>query len=345
MPVENLNHDDHPRDSNMKIVRSICFFAVMLSFITPPASSHSDEPVKPFRVVAYVPNWINLNEYAKTIRYSDLTHINIAFENPVNDDGELSFHSQNESLIQAAHAKGVKVLVSIGGGSAVNDKVLAPRYRQLLSPGKRADFAARLVEYIQKHGFDGIDVDLEGPAIDDDYGPFIDELAKQLKPAGKLLTAALSQGYGGRNVPASALHQFDFVNIMAYDGAGPWGLDSPGQHSSLAFAKSNTQYWVKRGLEKSRAVLGVPFYGYGFGDDFTRSGISYKAILKRFPGSEKTDQVGSTIWFNGMPTIQAKTRYALDEKLGGIMIWSLNQDVDDERSLLGVIAKTAADNE
>ena len=38
----------------------------------------------------------------------------------------------------------------------------------------------------------------------------------------KLLTAALSQGYGGGNVPNSVFERFDFVNIMAYDGTGPW---------------------------------------------------------------------------------------------------------------------------
>jgi hypothetical protein len=30
-------------------------------------------------------------------------------------------------------------------------------------------------------------------------GAFIEELAKVLKPRGKLLTAALSKGYGGKN--------------------------------------------------------------------------------------------------------------------------------------------------
>jgi len=39
------------------------------------------------KVVAYVPNWIDLKTFAETIPYEKVTHLNIAFENPVNDGG------------------------------------------------------------------------------------------------------------------------------------------------------------------------------------------------------------------------------------------------------------------
>lgn len=309
--------------------------------IIAPVVGTSAEPLGEFRIVAYVPNWIDLHDFSQSIRYDRLTHINVAFENPINDQGEMSFNTQNVALLKAARQHSVKVLVSIGGGSAANDRILQPRYRELLGPEKRAMFAQRLLAYVSLHGFDGLDVDLEGPAIDEHYGPFIEELARLLRPEDKLLTAALSQGYGGKSVPDATLSQFDFVNIMAYDGTGPWGPNRPGQHSSIEFAKSNVDYWLSRGLKRSQAVLGVPFYGYGFGEDFSRSGFSYKSILANYPGAEKTDEVGNTIWFNGMATIRAKTQYAVDSNLGGIMIWSLNQDVDDDRSLLRVIAETS----
>ncbi len=34
------------------------------------------------KVVAYVPNWIDLESFSETIDFAKLTHINIAFENP-----------------------------------------------------------------------------------------------------------------------------------------------------------------------------------------------------------------------------------------------------------------------
>ena len=61
------------------------------------------------KVVAYVPNWVDLQSFSGTIDYSKITHINIAFENPTNDQGDLSFHKKNEILIAKAHASGVKI--------------------------------------------------------------------------------------------------------------------------------------------------------------------------------------------------------------------------------------------
>ncbi|MDB6155624.1 MAG: glycoside hydrolase family protein [Chthoniobacteraceae bacterium] len=289
------------------------------------------------RVVAYVPNWIDLKVFSETIEYSKLTHINIAFENPTDETGTLSFSSRNEVLIATAHEHHVQVLVSIGGGAASGDKKLLNRYFDLLTNAKRAGFVARLSDYVAAHRFDGLDVDIEGPSINQDYGAFIHDLSNALKPKGKLLTAALSKGYGGNKVPDSVFEAFDFVNIMAYDGAGYWEPKSPGQHSSLDFAKSNVAYWLQRGLPKSKAVLGVPFYGYGFGEAFRKRDYPYSALVASYPGAENSDQVGSTIWYNGLPTIRSKASYVIEQGLGGIMIWSLDYDVKGARSLLTAI--------
>jgi chitinase len=288
-------------------------------------------------VVAYVPNWIDLKSFSGNIDYAKLTHINIAFENPVNDDGDLSFNSKDEALIGKARANHVKVLVSIGGGGASGNKTLRDRYFALLSDDKRAGFVEKLAAYVTSHDLDGLDVDIEGPSINKDYGAFIADLAAALKPKGKLLTAALSKGYGGNKAPDSIFANLDLVHIMAYDGAGPWAPNAPGQHSSMEFAKSNVAYWLGRGLPKTKAVLGVPFYGYGFGEAFRKGDYGYAAILPANPGAENSDQAGNTIWYNGRPTIKAKTKYVVEQGLAGVMIWSLDYDVKGDRSLLSAI--------
>lgn len=292
------------------------------------------------KIVAYVPNWVDLTSFSDSIAYHKITHINIAFENPTSDDGGLSFHRKNDVLIGKAHAHNVKVLVSIGGGAASGDKTLQARYFKLLGEPNRASFAAKLAAYVVDHHFDGLDVDIEGPSINKDYGAFIKDLSAELRPRGKLLTAALSQGYGGKQVPDSVFEHFDFVNVMAYDGAGSWNPNKPGQHSSMEFTKRNVEYWLKRGLPASKLVLGVPFYGYGFGKAFRKSPYSYKDIIASHPGAAKFDQVGETIWYNGVSTIEAKTEYAIDNGLAGIMIWSLDNDVPGHHSLLDAISRT-----
>lgn len=289
------------------------------------------------KVVAYVPNWVDLEAFSREIDYDRLTHINLAFENPTNDEGDLSFRRGNRALIEAAHKHEVTVLVSVAGGAAANDERLRERYFRLLSDEHRPRFVNKLVEYVERHNLDGLDIDIEGPLINDDYGKLLEDLSAALKPKGKLLTAALAHGHGGSRVSNSALEQLDFLNIMAYDAAGPWNPNFPGQHSSLEFAQKSIDYWLGRGLPKEKAVLGVPFYGYGFGKDFRRGGYTYRTLVEKYPGAQQQDQVGETIWYNGIPTIQAKANLVRDQGLGGVMIWSLNQDAPGENSLLGAI--------
>ncbi len=336
-----MTDKDHKAESVFHLKRrnsriQNCLTAVVLLM----CASLSAQP----KVIAYVPNWVDLNSFSETIDYSKITHINIAFENPVNGSGDLSFNNKNQVLITKAKGKGIPVLISIGGGAASGNKALLNRYFSLLSDTNRAGFVARIADYLVKHDFDGLDVDIEGPSINQDYGAFIRDLAKPLKERGKLLTAALSKGYGGSKVPSSVFEHFDFVNIMAYDATGSWSPNSPGQHSSFAFATNNVAYWIERGLPKSKAVLGVPFYGYGFGEAFGKGDYSYARILAAYPGAENKDQVGKTIWYNGIPTIQAKSRYVVEQGLAGVMIWSLDQDVPGERSLLSAIHQALVPN-
>lgn len=213
------------------------------------------------------------------------------------------------------------------------------RYFDLIADAKRPAFVAKLVDYVVAHQFDGLDVDIEGPSINTDYGALIADLSKALHAKDKLLTAALSKGYGGKSVPDSVFDQFDFVSIMAYDGAGYWNPDKPGQHSSMEFARESVAYWLGRGLPRSKAVLGVPFYGYGFGEAFKKRDYPYATIIKDYPGAQNADRIGKTIWYNGIPTIKAKTKYVMEEGLGGVTIWSLDNDVSGEKSLLGAISQ------
>jgi GH18 family chitinase len=105
----------------------------------------------------------------------------------------------------------------------------------------------------------------------------------------------------------------------------------------MEFARSNTRYWIERGLPKEKAVLGVPFYGYGFGAAFRKRDYPYSEIVKTHPGAETSDQVGDSIWYHGIPTIKSKAAYAKEPGLAGIMIWSLDYDVPGEKSLLTAI--------
>jgi chitinase len=286
------------------------------------------------KVIAYIPNWIDLNSFSTTIQYSKLTHINIAFENP-DANGYLSFNSGSNAIINAAHAQNVKVFVSLGGGAISEGGAIRDNYFNLITPGNRTAFIQKIYDYVIAHNFDGVDVDLEGPAINGDYGGFVIALANKLHSGGKQITAALSEGYGGANVPTSTFAAYDWINIMAYDATGPWNPANPGPHSPYSMAVNQYNYWTGRGLPASKAIIGLPFYGYGFGAA-ANQGISFANIVAQYPGSENQDQVGNTIYYNGIPTIKAKTTFAI-QNAGGVMIWELSQDATGSKSLLTAI--------
>ena len=286
------------------------------------------------KVIAYIPNWIDLNAFSSTIQYSKLTHINIAFENP-DANGYLTFNSGSNAIINTAHANNVKVFVSLGGGSVSEGGAIRDNYFNLITPANRTAFIQKIYDYVVAHNFDGVDVDLEGPAINGDYGGFVIALANKLHANGKLISAALSEGYGGANVPSSTFAAYDWINIMAYDATGPWAPGNPGQHSPYSMAVNQFNYWTGRGLPASKAVIGLPFYGYGFGAS-ANQGISYANIVAQYPGAENVDQVGNTIYYNGIPTIKQKTTFAI-QNAAGVMIWELSQDATGAKSLLTAV--------
>jgi GH18 family chitinase len=286
------------------------------------------------KVIAYIPNWIDLNAFSSTIQYSKLTHINIAFENP-DANGYLTFNSGSNAIINTAHANNIKVFVSLGGGSVSEGGAIRDNYFNLITPANRTAFIQKIYDYVVAHNFDGVDVDLEGPAINGDYGGFVIALANKLHANGKLISAALSEGYGGANVPSSTFAAYDWINIMAYDATGPWAPGNPGQHSPYSMAVNQFNYWTGRGLPASKAVIGLPFYGYGFGAS-ANQGISYANIVAQYPGAENLDQVGNTIYYNGIPTIKQKTTFAI-QNAAGVMIWELSQDATGAKSLLTAV--------
>ncbi len=310
---------------------------LLLLTLAPHWTTPGDQTQSAKVVVGYLQDDDNTPAVVQNLAYDKVTHIDFAFANPTNAAGDLSVSANLGLLVAKAHQHHVKVLISIGGGYASEDKTQRDRYFDLISPAKRSGFIAKVAKYVGANHLDGVDVDLEGDAINQDYGALITELSAALAPKGQLVTAAVSGTNGGDRIPAEALARFDFINVMAYDATGPWNRNLPGPHSSMQFAQDSVAYWVGRQVSKSKLVLGVPFYGWGFGPAFTEGGYTFAQIVDKYPGSAVVDQTGDTIYYNGIPTIQAKTRWVAQQGLGGVMIWSLNQDAAGKNSLLSAI--------
>lgn len=307
---------------------------VNLWFLMPADAQHSKK--RHFKIVGYYSLRAAMTDSLNTVPFNQLTHVNLWFLNPDSTGQFTQDLSLLSPFVDAAHAQQVKVLASIGGGSP------HPYYHSLLKDEVRKSFVDKLVALTELSGLDGLDVDLEGNDIDDNYEKFVTELATALHAHNKIITAAIAVYYKYM-LSVKALSQYDFVNVMSYDRTGPWRPEKPGPHSTYADAAEDLNYFAtEKKIPKEKMTLGVPFYGYGFGPDSSSTAISmnYGEIVASFPGAELSDEVkaadGKTIYYNGVETIKQKTALAR-EKASGIMIWQIKGDAPGKQSLLTAI--------
>lgn len=283
-------------------------------------------PAQDFKVVGYLANW-NFSTAPAKIEWERLTHVNLAFANP-DANGDLSFEGEDiTTVVDSAHANGVEVFVSLAGGYLTPD--WQTNWNYWMQPDHTQEFIGKIIAYVQDNDLDGVDIDLEWQHVNDLYSPFVLALKTALAAEDLPMTAALPGGYRYPQITAPALAAFDWVNLMIYDLTGPWDPNNPGQHSPYTWAEQCLQYWENQGLPGDRQTLGVPFYGY----DFSTTPVDAKyfgEIVAANPANAQLDQVGE-LYYNGIPTIVAKTQLAQAET-SGVMIWELGQDAFGEYS-------------
>jgi GH18 family chitinase len=110
--------------------------------------------------------------------------------------------------------------------------------------------------------------------------------------------------------------------------------DHEGRHSTFENARADVDALVGQGVPRSKICLGVPFYGREIAKP--DAAMAYADIVRQYRPGPEVDEAGG-IYFNGAGTIQRKARYAMENHLGGLMIWELGQDTNDDTSLLRAI--------
>lgn len=297
----------------------------------PSGSSHS------VRLVGYLPDYNqSYAYYAHTLNFTRMTHLILAFghapmcNGPCTAQSDMSISLQQKdsdiaTLVNAAHAAGVRVTISLGGGDAPGDASIS----QFYNAGLSSQFAAAIDAYVAAHNLDGVDVDMEEPStMGTPYGTFVGALAARMHPEGKLLTAAIAP-YLEHAIPDSALPQFDFLNVMTY--------------STESQAISDLGYYaLQKGIPANKLVLGVPFFATNADQSLA---IPYAQVLAAYPNAWQSDEVsggsldgGATLYYVGEATMAQEAQ--LGAKYGGIMIWELTQDAPAPHSLLDVIRRS-----
>ena len=302
-----------------------------------------------------------------------LTHL-IYFSLIPSGDGSFSWTSGRDSLamyktfqdLKSKRGQGTtKIILSIGGTDAVgsggfNTIASDPAVTQL--------FVKRVKNILDLWGADGVDIDwekwLRTKEDSDNHEGFLKTLSETLKPAGyTIFTDVPASNWNGQWFNTKSSEYVDYIQPMAYTFSGTWSSKTE-HHSSLIQSKGALSYWTGRGVPKEKLVLGVPFYGIGFGSatapgqDF--SGLSslggfpeYKDLKTAinsgdYSHSAEGDPKGpyiysnsknEIIFYNDSSTLAQKGKMVVDEGYAGAMIWELCQD-DAEGTLLNSISNS-----
>ncbi len=186
-----------------------------------------------------------------------------------------------------ARLPGLKVVLGFGGAgdwSSYFAKVTAPATR---------DAAAKdAVAFMEKNGFDGIDIDWESPkpgtAEPQNFVDYMAALRRELERVTArthrhyTLSAAVAylaedpyNEQGKLETPPAAAASVDFWNVMAYSMRGPWNCSEGGGgagHQAALRPMAGDPYvrnggavavaaWKRLGVPANKIVLGIPFYG------------------------------------------------------------------------------------
>ncbi|KAA1466348.1 glycoside hydrolase family 18 protein [Dentipellis sp. KUC8613] len=238
--------------------------------------------------MAYYPDWVADSFPPEKVDFSRFDWIDFAFAVPnerfgLGFDGTSAGPDLLRRLVAAAHAKGKKVKLSIGGWTGSKYFSLA-----VASAKTRQTFVNNILSLYKQFNLDGIDIDWEYPGQDGNPGnninpsdtsnflAFLKLLRATLPPAARISAAVQTQPFAdahGNPLTNAApfANVLDWVLMMNYD---IWGSSSnPGPNAPLSDACHNStqpgasadaavRAWTAAGFPPNKLVLGVPSYGY-----------------------------------------------------------------------------------
>lgn len=190
-----------------------------------------------------------------------------------------------------------------------------------------------IVNLVEKLDVDGADFDWEYPRGSEEwalYSEFIVRLGEELHKNGKELSIALSPW--GVSLSQEAIDSIDQLQLMSYDM-----FDYKGDNNSYSGAAAcAAEYFISCGFAPEQLNLGISFYGRP--DDGSGVWVNYRD--ENYTQDEYI-MYQNGVWFNTVTTVRDKTAYAALRGLGGIMIFSQDEDlpVSDPLSLTAQIGK------
>ena len=357
------------------------FFLIVTCVVCVLLSAHSSSAQKNKHVIiGYVGGFRGNIIEPSSIDANGLSHINYAFVDVKDNRAWL----QNEKTDTVNFRKlnelksinpDLKILISIGGWSwskHFSDAVLTDTSTQ--------NFAQSAVNIVSTYNLDGVDIDWEYPGMIGDSNMYRPEdrthytnLFKNLREKLNALSKQTNKKYfvttaiGGsleflqHTQLEEAQKYLDYINLMSYDFNE--GYDNMAAHHTNLFTPDNMPYissadiaiqnLKKIGVQLSKVVMGIAFYGKGTIVQSTdnnglyqipvssvRSGgytylkdsvVNQKGFVRYWDDASKAPYLFNAekkifITYDDEESVKDKCDYIKKHKLAGAMFWEYSSD-------------------
>lgn len=193
--------------------------------------------------------------------------------------GQQIFEATAATLIQRAHAVGVKVLLGLGGVWCPGDCGSTAFLNHANDPVWVHNYVQAVTNYARSQGYDGVQLDWEGSVFREGWIRLTDSLRVALnrwQPRGILAGAIAGYIPLNWNNPydiEATNRNFDYIESMTFDLNG-WWRSSSGFNSPLYDPTPNwpgydgdnvhqaISVWLTRGIAIQKFAIGIPFYGF-----------------------------------------------------------------------------------
>ncbi|KAJ0329387.1 hypothetical protein COL5a_003943 [Colletotrichum fioriniae] len=219
--------------------------------------------------------------------YTAYTHLNYAFAfiDPTSykianmQDSDSKFMPRLTALKN--YNPGMEVWIAIGGWSMNDpDQPTKRTFSELAASKAKQDvFFSSLLSFMNKYGFDGVDIDWEYPVAEERSGTpadyknlvtFLKNLRAALGTKGLTITLPASYWYLQHFDLKNIQPYLDWFNMMSYDLHGTWDGTNPylgpyvNSHTNLTEIDRALELLWRNDVDPKKVVMGMGFYGRSF---------------------------------------------------------------------------------
>lgn len=303
----------------------LAFFMTILNFFGVGVKPNKDFRVTTYLVASNVSSEASLHSEDFDI-ITDIILFSLATfdaEGQVHEDSRLP--KVLEIVRNVIGERDVKIHINLLGPGPLTDHGVWEENMKDLSAQHNLAFKSGVLEdniiaLLNKYDFDGVYFDYEYPAGLMDWMKFSNFLVGFDKKLGdKILGIAASTDV---MLTPAAINAVDRVEAMLYD---IW--DDSGRHAPYNTSKNLVFNFTIKGIPRDKLGFGLPFYARPTDHDAYWYGYSgcYNGIDEN--GYYYDANIGKTFWFNTPDVIKEKTEYAIENGLGGVMVWHYSCDL------------------